>query len=583
VFASFDQTWRFAVGVLALISLSEVLPAQTPVADDEVSLHAAPYLPPPMAAVIRTRVELVEVPAVVRDSKGVALPGLKREDFEIFDAGKRQEISAFSVETFPPVGASVEPVTSPAPSLAATPPPKSESPRRYIALVFDDLNSDVASLSRGKIGAEKFVSEALAPRDLVGIFTTAQSQIIEFTADVRKLSQAIDAVKPHPRYSDELQECAPLRAYEAYLIDSHLDNELLQAKAAEFAGCSRIPRDAAVRAIEAKARLIWGNAGLITKDTLSSLTSVVSSIAKMPGQRLVLLASAGFLSGGQEGELQDLSTAALHNGVIISSLELRGLYTVIPGGDARTPPRAGGMRPAEIRVQTLVEDVPDDALAILSSATGGQFFHNNDDLARGFRRLGALPEVMYVLGFAPADVVHDGKYHPLKVRLTSGQRGSVDARIGYFAPPKDAQVQEALAADRLRSPDRDHLLMSADSPSNVAARITAEPATSDSGPRVVAKAWIDISRLNFETKNERRTQKLIVIAALLDGAGNFVVGRQAVADLALKAPSFEELSATGLTVSLSLHAPLGAYNLRVLIQEALTGKITAASSHIELR
>jgi hypothetical protein len=254
----------------------------------------------------------------------------------------------------------------------------------------------------------------------------------------------------------------------------------------------------------------------------------------------------------------------------------------MPGGDASTPPRASGMRPAEVQVQTRVEDAPDDALAMLASSTGGRFFHNNNDLALGFRRLGALPEVMYVLGFAPAGVVHDGKYHPLKVRLTGGRHGSVEARIGYFAPPKDAPVQEALAADRPRPPDRDRLLMSADSPSDIAARITAEPGASDTGPRVVTKAWIDVSRLNFETKNDRRTQKLTVIAALLDGAGNFVVGRQAVADLALKAPGFEALSATGLTVSLSLHAPPGAYNLRVLIQEAFAGKMTAVSNPVEL-
>jgi hypothetical protein len=91
-----------------------------------------------------------------------------------------------------------------------------------------------------------------------------------------------------------------------------------------------------------------------------------------------------------------------------------------------------------------------------------------------------------------------------------------------------------------------------------------------------------ISWLSFETKNARRMQKLTVIAALLDRRCKFVVSREAVADLALKDHGFAALSAAGLTVSLSLHAPSGFYTLRVLVQEALTGKMTAMSDQVRL-
>jgi VWFA-related protein len=561
---------------VALLSLSPALPAQMQIPADELSLHAAPYFPSPAPGTFRAQVELVEVPAVVRDSKGIAITNLTREDFEVLDSGRKQGISAFSVETFSRAGEPIEPVMGPAPDRTHTPQSKSEPPRRYIALVLDDLNTDFASLRRAQTAAGKFVSEALAPRDLVGVFTTALSQTVEFTADVPTLRQAIEAVKPHARYSDELHDCAPIRAYEAYLIANHQDPQLLRAKAGEFSACYHMTADEGLRAAQSRADAIWEHVSANTDGTLRSVAAVVAAVGKMPGQRLVLLTSTGFISGGKEQEIQALGSVALHNGVIVSGMDLRGLYAAMPGGDASMPKSARGMSMPEIQIQARVEDAKDDGMAMLASATGGSFFHNNNDLALGFHRLGAVPEVIYVLGFSPGGAVTGGKYHPLKVRLTNGQHGSVEARAGYYAPAKE------LPADVARRSDRDRILMGPDAPSDVPARIVAEPGAPDTGPRAVARVWIDVSRLNFETKKDRRMQQVTVIAALLDDAGNFVVGRQALAELALRNRSFEALSPAGLTVSLSLHAPPGVYNLRVLVEEDLTWKRTVVSSTITL-
>jgi len=555
----------------AVLFLAALVAAQTQIGPDELTLRAAPYWPLAAAATIRTQVELVEVPVVVRDRNGAAVGGLTRDDFEIFDSGRKQEITAFSVETFPRSGAAAP---SPNRSSTAAAPARPDTLRRFIALVLDDLNSDFGSLRRGQNAAEQFVAGSLSPGDEVAVFTTALSETVTFTNDRRKLETVIEKVRPHARSSDD-RTCPQIRPYEAYAISNDLDRDVLDARIAELMGCVRgISRSAAEQAVRMKARGIWEIAKANTGYTLRSIASIVSTMSQMPGRRAVLLASSGFITGEEEQSLQAITTMALHTGVIINALDLRGLYPIMPGGQVDNP-RPGGM--TEMAIQGRAENAKDDGIAVLASGTGGQFFHNNNDLAAGFHRLGALPEVLYVLGFDAGSVAHDGRYHPLKVRLKAGRRGAVQSRMGYTAPPKE------LPADMARQQQTDTLLTGDKTLADIAARVTAEPESSASGPKVAVKTWIDIARLQFATREDRRTQKLTVIAGLLDGAGNFVTGREAKADAALTEAGYASLARVGLTIALSLHAPPGKYRLRVLVREELTGKMSATGRAVELR
>ena len=58
----------------------------------------------------------------------------------------------------------------------------------------------------------------------------------------------------------------------------------------------------------------------------------------LPGSRSVVLVSPGFLlTIDHRADETDLMDRAIRANVTISSLDARGLYTVIPGGNADTP------------------------------------------------------------------------------------------------------------------------------------------------------------------------------------------------------------------------------------------------------
>ena len=53
------------------------------------------------AFTLRARVNFVQVPFTVKDSKGVLMPGLNWRDIQVFENGYRQRIAVFTVDPFP--------------------------------------------------------------------------------------------------------------------------------------------------------------------------------------------------------------------------------------------------------------------------------------------------------------------------------------------------------------------------------------------------------------------------------------------------------------------------------------------------
>ncbi len=84
-------------------------------------------------------VHLVMVPAVVRDSKGQAVGNLTRDDFQLFDKGKRQEITQFTVEKAG--GQAAKPAAGEHRADRRT-EESPMAPESFTAYLFDDVSSE---------------------------------------------------------------------------------------------------------------------------------------------------------------------------------------------------------------------------------------------------------------------------------------------------------------------------------------------------------------------------------------------------------------------------------------------------------
>jgi len=555
-----------------LCLLTAALGAQTSIDIKEVSVRSSVYTPR-LATALKVDATLVETNVVVRDGRGRAVPGLQRADFEIRDDGKKREIRSFVVQTAVHAGApdAAGDSSSTAGSVAA--PAANQTIRtRWVGLVFDDMNSAAADLISARTAAGRFLKEGLQPGDHVAIFTTYDRLLLPFTTDTAAIAAALNKLAPHLRTPNR-GACPSLTPYEAYLIADRQDPTVLAVKVDEARICGSSPRrDVMVQMVVAQASQIWEEVLQNSRNTLGSLHDVVDYMGRLQGDRLLLAASSGFLSGTLEMEQDDLINRALHAGVVIDALDAKGLYTQTPADSVP----ALTLRSAALQqnMGTRPQMASNDALANLAYSTGGIFFHNNNDLTAGIREM-MTPEVTYLIGFTP-DGSADGKYHKLQVRVRAGKGVDVQARPGYMA-------LAAKKEPRLEPRKIDAEVLAADDHHDAPAKFAVTVAGGEGAKSVSSVLHIDLKSLTLKRVSGVRSQKLTYIAALVDLQGNFVAGKEYEIDLALKESTLAQYLERGLNLTAQLQAPTGSYRLRAVVEVAGDGKMSSATTPVEIR
>src|SRR5258705_4712708 len=196
------------------------------------------------------------------------------------------------------------------------------------------------------------------------------------------------------------------------------------------------------------------NAGDTTADyTYRHMEDTLRRLSAMPGQRKLVLISPGFIISTLLGERVDIIDRSNRAGIVIDTLDARGLYTPDLGGDIASPSQdtyktAGFKTSYRTQAQFAQEEILND----LASGTGGTFYHNRNDIDVALRQAVAAPVASYLLGFSPQNLKLNGSFHTLKVALTGKQKFDIQARRGYYAPrtaknPAQAakeEIQEAV-------------------------------------------------------------------------------------------------------------------------------------------
>ncbi|HKM79512.1 MAG TPA: VWA domain-containing protein [Candidatus Acidoferrum sp.] len=528
----------------------------------------------------KLRVNLVQVHVVVRDAAGKPVENLRKEDFQLFDSGKLQAITTFGVETAKSRKERAEAAAKTQTSEGEIAAGGSVSlPERFVAMTFDDIHLRIEDGVTVRVAAGRFV-DAMSPGDRVGIFSTSGQLTQDFTSDKEALKQKVVGLMPRGAMGGHITDCPDVSYYMADLIENKHDPQAFSIVVQEALQCMFGGNQQMLGAAQAAAQaavMVALNAGDADNNyTYRLLEEVLRRLAGKPGERILLLASPGFLIAMDTQDESGIVDRANRANIVINTLDARGLYAPEPGGDISQQNSDAALTAGFKATYRLAEQFEQQfVLMDFAYGTGGTFFHNSNDLESGLKLAGGVPEVSYVLGFSPQNQKMDGKYHVLKVTLAQKQKYAIQARRGYYAPkklddPQEMEKQEIQEA--LFSQDEIH-----DLPLSLQTQYFK---TVDTGARLSVVSHLELEGMHFRKAEGRNFDNLTVATAVFDENGNFITGGEKIVKMRLFDATFDKLSRTGLTVKSSFEVKPGKYMVRQVVRDSEGAQMAARNGTV---
>jgi len=515
---------------------------------------AAQDTPPPT---LRITVTLVQVDAVVTDSKGRHVSDLRPEDFEIRQDGVLQKITYFSYipeEASPVAGAGKALIGPPLPITAS-------EVKRTVALVVDDLALSFESIARVRTALRKYVEQQMQPGDLVAIVRTGGGVAIleQFTTDKRILLESIDLLKWRFAGRAGLIPIKPL------------DKEAADSAEPQFLDYGYSPT---------------------ALGALSTIEQVVRGMQRRPGRKSVVFFSDALRMDKDVNSAMDRLTDLANRSAV-------SLYAIDPGGvRAHTPAveddidvsAPGGDSVIGKIAASLSEDTfrSSEGLRSLARRTGGLFLSSND-IAGGIRQATDDQLGYYLLGYSPSDGTFErnpqkAKFHQVTVRvLRSGLH--VRWKSGFNGVPDGMPDPGLATAPKTREQQLMEALASPFTATGLKVRLTSLYTNRlKTGPNVYSMLQFDAKDLSFAKEADGSWHAAIeFITSAYRGVKLPVQQGHRSEDIRLSDERYRQALKEGFQINLNdpMKQP-GMFLMRAVVRDMVSQRIGSASQFIQV-
>jgi VWFA-related protein len=547
--------------------------------------------------VFKMPVNIVVVHATVNDKQGNPVTDLNQTDFKIYEDGKPQEINSFSQESYIPEqaaeqGAVLEssepenPKSKHASSSASTKP-------RMIALFVDDLAmQSIENFPRMNKAIADYIRNGIGPSDQVAVFSASGDVQLPFSGDKQAL---LDHIADLPYKLNSLpswrSECPKMTDYQAYQVAVPeyklvLDNVVLQAQAQHCpVGATK---DDANYYVKSKARQQYEESVSRKRRLIDAFRLCLRALKHFEAIKSIVFFSDGFLSFTEDNttyQIQELIDQALNSGVVINCINIRGLETGMDASRTQvflTPEMADALGTSSgplSGVNDWIDDmlVKEWPLQHMSVDTGGELFHNNNNIYKGIQEIVRKQSHYYVLTYATPSVKADGLYHRIKVEV---MRPGLEAsyRKGFYASKEEMTFEKRKKEDIL-----DALLAPGNLNEIPVSMSYNYYAQDDAFYSVSFVTKVDIARLRFQDEDARRKNLISVVLVAYDENNKFMDGVEKTIDFKLLESSYADLRQRGIRSKVELKLPAGHYRIKAVVREGVQGKMGSFVQNIEIQ
>ncbi|MDT5155685.1 MAG: hypothetical protein QOH51_42 [Acidobacteriota bacterium] len=412
--------------------------------------------------VVRVGSNEVVLDVVVRDKKGRVVKDLSTSDFDVYEDGVRQNVTSFRLVTrgagaAPSVGGAKAGTTSAASPNAPGGAGRGVERVGAVALVFDRLSPE--SRVRARQAALAYLGGGLTPEDLVGVFGIDLSLRVyqPFTNNEQLVRRGIEGAgsqnsAPNVSRAQEIAGAAQNTSQLQSAADqtqSGAGQGSSDAQSMGGTGATMMDLAAAEmtqRSLETFDMLERNQQGYATTN---ALLAVISSLARLPGRKTLVLFSDGMaIPSDVQSTFRTIISNANRANVSIYSVDAAGLRALsadqaagrslstlgrqrLRQAGSLNDPGTPMMRDLE-RNEDLMRSNPDSGLGQLAEQTGGFLVSNTNDPGVRLRAAGEDMHTYYTLSYVPKNQNYDGRFRQVSVKLARPGL-EVQTRKGYYA------------------------------------------------------------------------------------------------------------------------------------------------------
>ncbi len=514
-----------------------------------------PAIPQNTDYVFRSRTEIVLVNVTVRDKDGNFVRNLKPEDFAVLEENKPQKVLSFDLENtdaIPTLDVAQVKVlgntaTPTAQNLTST--SAAFKDRRMVVLFFDLSSMQPEEIERATISAQNYVDQQMAPADLVAVVSLGNSLNVDqdFTADRAQLKKVLQGFNT-----------AGGQGFE--------EGSTGTTEGTADTGASFTADDTEFNIFNTDRRL-------------EALRSIAKQLEHIDQKKSLIYFSSGMTQTGVENQsqLRAATNAAVRANIAIYTMDIRGLQTVVPGGEAQSASLRGVSAYSGRSMANAFDSnfSSQETLVTLAGDTGGRAYLDSNDFSKVYKGVQADTSTYYMLGYHSTNPARDGRYRHITVKLN--QPGlKLEYRKGYYAP---ADYKHSNDEDRERQLDEE---LASDLPStDLHVYFTASYfRIGDDRFSVPVSLVVPGSEIPFAQKSDQDKATLDIIGLITDEKKRPVSDVRDTVKLAVNTST--QVRRKNVQYNTRLFLPSGKYHAKFVLRENQTGRMGSFETDLDI-